>query len=193
MRFVPGERDVLVKATPLRSVLSFLESNVPGGRETVLDRAAAEFPAEVARLRERTPLPSDRFPVVFVNRLIELGADELHRPATEVAHRLGRFAAEEAAGGILRLAMMMISIPSLLRKLGPVWKQLYSHGTMDSTSDGSTATVELHDFPVVSATGCARITGWFEWFAGRAEKSVVVRHSECRASGAMRCRWDLRW
>lgn len=139
-------------------------------------------------------MASERVPVMFVNRLVELTAEELHEPAPRVAHRVGRRAAEEASNGVMRLAMTFLSIPNLLRKLPPVWSQLYSHGSMHFESGpGNVATMELTEYPLVSATGCARITGWLEWFAQRAEKSAVIAHKECRAEGGKTCRWDLRW
>jgi len=91
----------------------------------------------------------------------------------------------------MRLAMVLI--PNLLRKLVPVWSQISTHGTMSSHSEGSTATIELANFPILSQTGCARRTGWFEWFAQKAEKTATVRHSMCRVDGGEVCRWDLRW
>lgn len=188
------ERDVLVKATPLMSVQAFMEKQLsPAGVEAVMAKAAAEFPGEVARLRERNPIASDRFPVMFVNRLIELTAAQLGNPPAAIAHRVGRFAAERSANGILRLAMMILSMPALLRKLAPVWTQLYSHGKMTFESEGDSATIQLAEYPVVSETGCARISGWFEWFAQQAQKSAVVSHPDCRAKGGSAERWHIRW
>lgn len=190
---MPAQQEVLVKATPLRTVLGFMKENL--GEEALsrlLAKASEEFPAETKRVAAQI-IASDRFPVVFVNRLIELTASELREPAPVVAHRIGRRGAEEASTGLLRLAMILISIPNLLRKLSPVWSQLYSHGVMRHSSEGRRSSIELVDFPVVSLTGCARITGWFEWFAQRAEKTAAVTHPECRAKGSSQCRWDVRW
>lgn len=185
--------EVLVKAAPLRAALGFMKDNLDEeARARVLLKAEKEFPEEARRVGAPV-IASDRFPVVFVNRLIELTAEEMKEPATDVATRIGRRGAEESSNGVMRLAMVLISIPNLLRKLGPVWGQLYTHGAMRHTAEGRTATIELEDFPVVSRTGCARITGWFEWFARQAEKTVVVTHAECRAEGARCCRWNLRW
>jgi hypothetical protein len=188
-----SEPEVLVKATPLRAVLGFMHENLSEqGRARVISRIETEFPDQAKRLGAQI-IASDRFPIAFVNRLIDLSAQELGRPAVSVAHAIGRRGAEEASSGLLRLAMIMISIPNLLRKLAPVWSQLYSHGTMRHAIEPNHAVMELLDFPVVSATGCARITGWFEWFAQKAEKTAVVSHSSCRAGGARLCQWDLRW
>ena len=165
----------------------------PDAVERVLSKAGEDFPEERARLNQRVMVASERIPVVFINRLIELTADELHEPATVVAHRVGRRAAEGASTGVMRLAMVLISIPNLLRKLSPVWSQLYTHGKMSSSAEGRTATVELTDFPVRSKTGCARITGWFEWFAQKAEKTATVQHYPCRAENGPVCRLTLRW
>lgn len=187
------ERDVLVKAAPLRAVQGFLQDELtPDGRAGVLEKAAREFPLEVERMG-RPVIASDRFPVVFVNRLIELAAEERRQPATAIAHRIGRRGAEEASSGILRLAMVLISMESLFRKLSPVWSQLYTHGEMKVATSPRKATITLENFPVVSRTGCARITGWFEWFAQKAEKTATVTHAACRADGAKECRWDATW
>jgi hypothetical protein len=190
-----SEREVQVKASPVRTLRAYMEEVLkPDARERVIARVSGEFPQESARFRERAPVASERVPVLFVNRLIEQVAEELHEPPAVVAHRLGRRAAEEASGGVLRLAMILISMPSLLRKLAPVWTQLYTHGKMTSTSEGNSAVVELTEFPLLSATNCARITGWFEWFAQKAEKNATVRHSVCRVrNGGDVCRWELRW
>jgi hypothetical protein len=187
-------RDVLVKASPLIALRSFMDEHLtPDGVERVLAKAGEEFPEEKARLGQRVMVASERVPVVFVNRLIELTAGELRESPAAVAHRVGRRAAEGASTGVMRLAMVLISIPNLLRKLAPVWSQLYTHGTMSSSSEGKTATVELTDFPVRSKTGCGRITGWFEWFAQKAEKTATVQHYPCRAESGPVCRWTLRW
>jgi hypothetical protein len=187
-------RDVLVKASPLIALRSFMSELLPPERlERVWSKAGEEFPEEKARLDRRTIVASERIRVLFVNRLIELTADEMGEPATDVAHRVGRRAAEGASTGVMRLAMVLISIPNLLRKLAPVWSQLYTHGTMSVRSTDETATIELSDFPVRSTIGCARITGWFEWFAQKAEKAATVQHDPCRAENGAVCRWDVRW
>lgn len=189
-----SETEVLVKATPLRSLLAVMtEALGEGGKTRVFDRAAKEFPAETARVRQQTLIASDRFPVVFVNRLIELTADELHEAPTAVAHRVGRRGAQDASTGVMRLAMTLLSIPSLLRKLGPVWSQMYTHGSMENSFGDKTGVVELKNFPVVSKTGCARVTGTLEWFGEQAEKNFRITHLECRATGAPECRWQIRW
>jgi hypothetical protein len=188
------ELEVLVKATPLRSLLSLVTEELgEAAKARILDRAAREFPAESARLQQHAPIASDRFPVVFLNRLIELTADELHEPHTSVAHRVGRRGAQDASTGVMRLAMTLLSIPSLLRKLGPVWSQMYTHGTMENTFGEKSGVVELKNFPVVSKTGCARVSGTLEWFGEQAEKNFRITHLECRANGASECRWQLRW
>lgn len=185
---------VLVKATPYRALLHFLDREVePEVRARIVDEAAKEFPEHEAMLRARSVIVSERVPVTMINRMIELAAGEMRIPRAVLAHRIGRAAAEEAAGGVLRLALTLISIPNLLRKLGPVWSQLYTHGTMTSRSEGRSATIELTDFPLASATGCARVTGWFEWFSQRAEKTASARHTSCRADGAPIEQWVVKW
>lgn len=169
------------------------EHLTPEAVQRVFDRAAEEFPEQVKAFRDRQPVASERVPMAFVNLLTELTAGEMHDSATAVAHRVGRRAAQEASTGVMRLAMVLISIPSLLRKLAPVWAQMNTHGAMSFTSEANHATVELAGFPLSSATGCARITGWFEWFAQQAEKTATVRH-ECRlVRGGDVCRWHLAW
>ncbi|MEO8034604.1 MAG: hypothetical protein ABI837_09230 [Acidobacteriota bacterium] len=190
-----SERDVLLKAAPLRTLRAYMDEHLkPEARDKVLRKAATEFPSETAHLGERPPLVTERVPVLLVNRLVELTAEELHEPATVIAHRVGRRSAEEASRGILRLAMILISMPSLLRKLTPTWSQMYTHGTMSSHSEGRSATIELTGFPVKSVVGCARVTGTFEWFAGQAEKSATVTHSVCQAkNGGDVCKWEVHW
>jgi hypothetical protein len=185
---------VMVKGTPLMSIVSFMNKHLsPEAVERVLVAAAAGFPQEVAKVQGGLILASERFPVAFLNRLIEKIAEELNEPATELSHRLGRIGAESAAGGILKLALSFISMPNLLRKLEPVWQQLYTHGRTTNVSGDRDATVELHDLPYVSPIQCARVTGMFEWFAQRAESSAVVRHSACRARRDAVCRWEINW
>ena len=189
-----SEREVTVKATPYRMIRSFMDENLgEEARERVLAKVSSEFPAQAALLRQRVVVATERLPVVLLNRMVELAAEELRQPPELVGNTIGRRSAKESSSGVLRLAMVMISIPSLLRKLAPVWTQMYSHGKMTSQSEGRTAVIELTDYPVVSASGCARITGTFEWFAEQAEKTATVRHSSCRAKGAPVCRWDLQW
>jgi hypothetical protein len=186
--------DVLIKATPLRSARTFLEESLsPEAMERVLSKTIADFPDQQERLRRRTIVASERVPVRMINRMIELGAEELKQPAPQLAHRIGRRGAEDAAGTILRLAMVMVSMPALLRKLSPVWTQLYSHGTMSSTIDGKQALVELKDFPLVSATGCGRVTGFLEWFSEKGDRHATIRHTACTSKGQPSCQWELRW
>lgn len=188
------ETEVLIKATPVRSLLALMTEEVGADdRKRILDRAAREFPEYASRLRQHVPIVSDRFPVVFLNRLIELTAEELHEPATQVAYRVGRRGAQDASTGVMRLAMTLLSIPSLLRKLGPVWSQMYTHGVMENTFGEKSGVVALKNFPVVSKTGCARVTGTLAWFGEQAEKNFRITHDECRADGAAECRWQLSW
>ena len=185
---------VLVKATPLMSVLAFMEENLPAQKnEAVLASLAEEFPEEVRKVRSKRILATERYPVMFLNRLIEGSAQALGEDPAAVGHRIGRRGAENAAGGILRLALIMVSMESLLRKLQPVWSQLYSHGRTSYELRDRNATIELHEFPIVSATQCARVTGMLEWFAEKAEKTATLRHTSCRARGELTCRWELRW
>lgn len=186
--------DVTVKATPLKAVLAFMDRELDApARDRVIESVRNDYPDEVRRIRERAIIMSERVPVSFVNRLIEATAAEIRQPAPLVAHRIGRAGAEDAAGGMLRLALAVISIPNLLLKLGPIWKQINSHGTMTNKSDKNSALLELTDYPLVSATGCARVTGFFEWFAQRAEKTATINHYECRARGGALCRWKIQW
>jgi hypothetical protein len=185
---------VLVKATPLLTVLSFMDEYLDGtAKARVLDSVAGGFPEEIKKIREHRVIASDRFPVALLNHLIERSAEVLGEEPVELAHRIGRRGAESASGGILRLALTMLSMPSLLRKLEPVWTQLYTHGRTTNECHDKSATVELHDFPYVSATQCGRVTGMFEWFAQKAERTATVRHTSCRASRGTVCRWDLSW
>jgi hypothetical protein len=189
-----AESEVTVKASPYLSVRAFMnESLSADARERVLVRLSEESPAHASLLRQRVVVVSDRIPVLLLNRLIELMAGELRQPPEIVANSVGRRSAKDSSSGVLRLAMIMISIPSLLRKLAPVWTQMYSHGTMTSRSEDRSAVVELTDYPVVSAAGCARVTGTLQWFAEAAEKNATVHHTSCRGKGAAICRWDVRW
>lgn len=188
-----NETEVLIKASPLRSLLAQMTTELgEAGKMRILDRAAREFPEDVSRLQQPM-IASDRFPVVLLNRLMELMADELREPHAVVAHRVGRRGAQDASTGVMRLLMTLLSIPSLLRKLGPVWTQMYTHGSTENSFGDRSGVVALKDFPVVSKTGCARVTGTFEWFGEQAEKSFRITHSDCRAHGAPECRWQFRW
>jgi hypothetical protein len=189
------ELDVWMKATPFRALRGFMDAHLDAtARERVLRTAAAEFPSSIALLGDRPPLVSERVPVVLLNRLVELTAGEMKQPSISIAHRVGRESAREASSGVLRLAMVLISIPNLLRKVAPTWAQMYSHGKMTQVAEGRTATLELTDFPIESPVNCARVTGTLEWFAQQAEKNAVVRHVLCRSNdGGDVCRWDVRW
>ena len=169
------------------------EKLAPAAKEEILTAASADFPDEVKKIRAGSILASERFPVALLNRMIEKTADVLRRPAIDVSHEIGRRGAENASNGVLRLALTLISMPSLLRKLQPVWQQLYSHGRTSYELGERRASVELHDFPYVSATQCARVTGMFEWFAQKAERHGAVRHVACRARGEAADRWEITW
>ena len=189
-----AESQVTVKASPFLSARAFMDESLSAeARERVFAKVSAEFPAHATLVRQRIVVVSERIPVVLLNRLIELVAEELREPAEIVANRIGRRSAKDSSSGVLRLAMVMISIPSLLRKLAPVWAQMYSHGTMTSRSEGRSAVVELTGFPVVSAAGCARVTGTLQWFGEAAEKTTTIHHTTCRATGGALCRWDVTW
>jgi hypothetical protein len=186
--------EVLIKATPLRSARAFIEGSISKeAMERVLSKTIADFPDQQERLRRHTIVASERVPVRMINRMIELAAEELKEPAPQLAHRIGRRGAEDAAGTILRLAMVMVSMPALLRKLSPVWTQLYSHGTMTSSVEGKEGLIELKGFPLVSATGCGRVTGFLEWFAEKGDRRATIRHTACTSKGAPSCQWELRW
>ncbi|MFZ2492006.1 MAG: hypothetical protein WA208_11025 [Thermoanaerobaculia bacterium] len=189
-----SDQEIMVKATPLQAVLDFMTANLkPEVKEKVFIKTAVEFPEETNRVRGQKLLAFDRVPLRFTIKLVELTAEEMHEQSADVAYRIGRLGAEAAAKGVLRLALTMISIPSLLRKLEPVWTQLYSHGKMSSTCEAKSAVVELKEFPLISATFCSRVTGWFAWFAEKAEKTATVKHVSCRTRGDATCRWSIAW
>lgn len=188
------DQEVTVKATPLQAVLDYMSANLSAeARERVFAATSAAFPDEAKIARTGRVLATERVPLRFTVNLVEATATELRRPANEVAHEIGRLGAEAASKGVMRLALTLISIPNLLRKLGPVWQQLYSHGRMVNTSAERTASIELLEFPFVSATLCARVTGWFSWFAEKAEKTATVSHVTRRARGDASCRWQIDW
>ena len=62
---------VMVKATPLLSVLAFMDENLAAdAKESVLNGVAPEFPEEVRKVRERRIIASERFPVAFLTPLL---------------------------------------------------------------------------------------------------------------------------
>lgn len=85
----------------------------------------------------------------------------------------------------------MVSVVSVV--VHPSRSTLYSHGRTTNECRERNASVELQDFPYISATQCARVTGMFEWFAQKAERTATVRHVSCRALRDPLCRWELNW
>ena len=188
------DTSVLVKATPYRALVHFLDKELDSAtRARVFDSAAREFPESESLIRRRLVIASELVPVALMDHLVKAAAVEVGVPAVTLAQRAGRAGAEEASTLIFRFAMAVISIPNLIRKIPPGWKQLYSHGTMNVQCEANRADVELLDFPVVSDVTCGRVTGWFEWFAQAADRSAAASHVRCRATGATSEGWVIEW
>ena len=188
------DTEVTLKSTLFLAIRDYLCQRMPQSSfDALVAGLSTEFPDDVRRLADGRILASDRFSVRFGTAVIERAAAALHEPAAAIAHAIGRRGAEAATGGVLRFVFALMSMGSFLTKIQPVWSQMYSHGRTSYEMSGKSATVELHDFPFVSATNCARITGSLEWFAQKAERSAVLRHISCRSNGEPACRWGVTW
>lgn len=186
--------DVLVKATPYRALAGYLGRQLtPEARARVWDQTGREFPPYQAILGKRTMLASEQVPVLLMNRLIELSAAELRVPPEQLAQKAGHEGAKEAASLTFRFAMAVLSMPNLIRKISPGWKQLHTHGRINAECGERSARIDLVDYPIVSKVTCARVTGWFEWFSTAAEKTARTRHVKCRVAGDPVEAWVVEW
>jgi uncharacterized protein (TIGR02265 family) len=182
---------VTVKASPVRSLLKFIEIELtPSQCDAVLDVLPAYY---AARLRSPI-LPTETIPVHVLNQLTEEAAKAKGEPVEQFGRRAGREAAAEAVKGIYRFFAMVLTPTALLAKASQMWRALYNRGQLqvaDQTEHG--ATIKLIDFPSEVA-GCSRTTGWIERLAELAGgKNVRIQQTQCYAKGAPHCEWSITW
>jgi hypothetical protein len=115
----------------------------------------------------------------------------------------GKFAEEMGAAGArvnlrklhLRLAFFLARPEFLMRRVVSLWSNYNDEGEMimrDFAKDHMIA--ELVGCSNPNFALCCSITGWFhEGGLSTGLKRVVTTHTECRARGALRCIWQLRW
>jgi hypothetical protein len=115
----------------------------------------------------------------------------------------GKFAEEMGAAGArvnmgkwaLRLAFFLARPEYMMRRVAGVWSNYNDEGEMivrEFTRGRMTA--ELVGLTEPNWWLCCSITGWLhEGGLATGLKRVVTTHAECRARGALRCVWQLRW
>lgn len=185
---------VTMKTTPFSAITRYMGNRMAAADgEKLLAGLAASYPDDVRRVTSGRMLASDRLSLSFATELIERMAADLHEDPERAAYDIGWQGAEAATGTVLRWVIGLLAITSYFGKIDTVWSQYYSHGRITYAVKDRTALIELHDFPFVSSTNCARVTGSLSWFGQKAEKTAVVRHVTCRSKGEDMCRWSAAW
>jgi hypothetical protein len=114
----------------------------------------------------------------------------------KVAEAIGASAARANLRHLgLRLAFFLARPEFLMRRVAGVWRQFNEEGEMlvQSFRDGA-MDAELVELTRPEWIICCSVTGWlYEAGLATGMKHLVTTHSECRARGAKRCAWQLRW
>ena len=98
-------------------------------------------------------------------------------------------------GAMLRLVFYLAKPEFLMKRITQLWRQFNDEGSMDLLHlDDYSSSIEVRGITNPHALFCATLTGWSREVAhALGGNNPVVRHTECRAKGASKCIWQLRW
>ncbi len=98
-------------------------------------------------------------------------------------------------GMLMRAAFYLARPPFLMKRIANAWQHYNDEGDMTFDSlEKTAATIEVRGLRRPHWYFCCTVTGWAGEIARRfSGRQGSARHLECRARGAERCVWDVRW
>lgn len=181
-----------VKAQGLLNATKYLEEAYGQAALRDVIRACSE------PLRERyvAAIAIEWHPVEELVEFLEVADRMLGRGDGKIAEEIGASGARaNMKGTMVRVAFYVSKPEFLLQRVSGLWRQFNDEGSMAllGVTDYS-ATIEVKGIKKPYSLFCCTITGWgreiVSAFGGTAATS---RHVECRARGAARCVWEVRW
>lgn len=168
-------------------------------REKYGDEALARVLAACSRdVRERctTAIAIHWHPADELSEFLATADRELGRGDGKVAEFIGAASARNNLRHMgLRLAFFLARPEFLMRRVAGVWRQFNDEGQMLVRSFvPGRMEAELTGITSPSWPFCCSVTGWLhEAGVATGMKHLITNHAECRARGAARCIWHLRW
>ena len=110
-------------------------------------------------------------------------------------YRLGRKVVADGLGTIYRI-FVKLSTPTAVLKRAPMLWGMYFQGSVLEIFESAQGSVKLavRESNRVTAAYCmSRLGGIHETLIAAKAQNPLLSHPECRASGATRCLFDLRW
>lgn len=181
-----------VKAQGLLNATKYLEEayGQPALRDVI--RACSE----PLRSRYVAAIAIEWHPVEELVELLEVADRLLGRGDGRIAEEIGASGARANLRGTLTRLAFYVSRPEfLLQRVSSLWRQFNDEGSMAllGVTDTS-ATIEVRGIKKPYWLFCCTITGWGrEIVSAFGGTSVTAKHIECRARGASRCVWEVRW
>ena len=134
-------------------------------------------------------------PLEELIEFVEIADELIGRGDGKLAERVGEEAARANTKGLFRFVAQVATPGFLMKRIAGMWRQFNDEGSMELLDvDDHACEIEVKDVPQPHTIFCAILTGWIrEVTRSVGRVSPLVRHSSCRARGATRCLWDVRW
>ena len=127
-------------------------------------------------------------------RMLCAAEDVLRDRDPKIIETLGRYAAEADLKRIHRVFLRMANPAVVLEKATALWRRFFNTGRWEVKRVTQGAEAELIDAGVVHEIICRNLRAYVQrLFELVGAKGVTVRHPECRACGAARCVFSVRW
>lgn len=94
---------------------------------TVIEGIVAQMSPQ-AQAMTMEPDANSWYPVSLMREFYDTIARELEPQEPEILTRMGRFVADESAKGVLRYLTRLISVPTLISRMGAFWRNYHKGG-----------------------------------------------------------------
>ncbi|MEO7094473.1 MAG: hypothetical protein ABI175_14555 [Polyangiales bacterium] len=181
-----------IKAQGLLNAAKWIEAEFGQGALRDVIRACS---VEV-RDRYTSAIAINWHPMEEFVEFLEVADRILGRGDGRIAEEIGAAGARKnMKGAMLRLVFYLAKPEFLMKRITQLWRQFNDEGSMDLLHlDDYSSSIEVRGVTNPQFLFCATLTGWSREVAiALGGANPVVRHTECRARGASKCIWQLRW
>jgi hypothetical protein len=183
---------VNIKAQGLLNATKWIEEQY--GQAALRDILRACSPA--VRERYISAIAINWHPVEEFVEFLEIADRQVGRGDGRIAEEVGAAGARSnMRGAVLRMVFFLSRPEFLMRRITQLWSQFNDEGSMEliAFADYSSA-IEVKGITHPYWYFCCTLSGWARELArGAGGGNPVAHHVECRARGAQRCIWHVKW